>query len=205
MIKKIKPDIGIIHGGEFGETRSFLKSLKKNKLDCCVIESFSRNRSNPIRYLWNYPTLKTDNQNVSLAWKKFIKNIPEKKFIESTNFERINKIVNQIGSFSRIQSFKKSNQKYINELKNNKLKKIIITTSYNFESHDRLKNNYFESQNKWFKDLIDKLIHYNNIEIYLKLHPTSGSYDKKLIDYFNVNNDRNFIVKYAEKIKNIKI
>ena len=156
----------IIHGGEFGETRSFLKSLKKNKLDCCVIESFSRNRSNPIRYLWNYPTLKTDNQNVSLAWKKFIKNIPEKKFIESTNFERINKIVNQIGSFSRIQSFKKSNQKYINELKNKKLKKIIITTSYNFESHDRLKNNYFESQNKWFKDLIDKLIHYNNIDLF---------------------------------------
>ena len=31
MIKKIKPDIGIIHGGEFGETRSFLKSLKKKQ------------------------------------------------------------------------------------------------------------------------------------------------------------------------------
>ena len=167
VIKNIRPDHCIIHGGEYGETRAFLTAARENKIDCCVIESFTRNISNPIRYLWNFPTLKTDGNNVKKSWNRYKKYYQKLNFPEKSNFDRIKKITNHQSSFQIIQTFRKTESKLLHHIKKNKLKKILITTSYNFESHNRLKNNFFLNQNIWFKNLMDRLAKYNNIYVYL--------------------------------------
>ena len=196
LLKKNKPDAIIIPNATYYEWSIAYQLARKNNIKCITLENFRALDDKNLVMDTNYPAAKFDQNNVESYWKNKSKIVQRKDLLKDFyNFQDLT-----------IQKNNKKNQN-LNKVfnLNSKQKKILMTSSFPWENHPRLKRYCFNSQGEWIQETIKFLSKHDDVTIFFKCHPYPSLSLRQASNYKKSSSNPFYYIKKFYNHKNLKI